>query len=99
LERKALPAELGNDRNLDHLSGVIDPAVAFVTGRYDFALIPPLELPQADLRNVGDLHGRIRPFFNLGFVGLQGETRKVRSRGLRALNITGVFRFGRNRAA
>jgi hypothetical protein len=45
----------------------------FMPGRDDLALIPPLELPQTDCRDIGNLRGGITSFIGLKFgAGLAG---------------------------
>ena len=53
LERKTLAPQLGDYGNLDDLFGLVEPLVTFMPRGNHFALVPPLELPQADFAQCG----------------------------------------------
>jgi len=55
LEGEAFAAEFGDYRDLEDFLGQVESAVAFLTGGYDFLLIPPLQLAEAYAGDGGDV--------------------------------------------
>ena len=49
LQRETLAAQFRDYGDLDHLAGAIQTAVPFMTRRDYFSLVPPLQLPEADI--------------------------------------------------
>ena len=57
LQRETLAPQLGNHCNFDYFLGLIEALVPLMARRNNFPLVPPLQLPQADLSNAGDITG------------------------------------------
>ena len=55
LQRETFAAEFGNDGHFHNFLVEVDAAMAFLAGRDNTALIPPLQLAQTDASQAGDL--------------------------------------------
>src|SRR5436853_5243101 len=55
LEGESLSTQFSDDCNFDYFFGVVNALVTFVAWGHNLALIPPLKLPQAYLRDPGDV--------------------------------------------
>src|SRR5258708_6788205 len=55
LEGEAFTAEFRDDCNFDYFFRLIDTLVALMLGGDDFSLVPPLQLPQTDLRDARNI--------------------------------------------
>ncbi len=61
LQRKTLAAKLRDDGDLNHFFRKINAFVPFVPRRYDFSLVPPLQLTKADLRDLRNIRACVGP--------------------------------------
>jgi hypothetical protein len=55
LEGEAFSAEFRNDCNFDYFFRLINTLVALMLGGDDFSLVPPLQLPQTNLRDARNI--------------------------------------------